>query len=238
VIRLREFRRNNRGDESILGPIIFCMVLIGSYAFLSNTIPTDFFIPENVRREIQSPNYFESPSIFWSNITDYDNSTITRPSYAEYHLDLFDVDVILWWALDTTIRVDHVWTVFWFFHFNDKIVPDISKDVALSHLSGNLSEFSGACTHETFYFRISFNDSKYHTFSEAWDDGELFFYVGMGYESGASIRSAWSLIGQILFFQIPNVHPLITAIIAIPLWICILVITFTLVTRLFPFGGG
>ena len=62
--------------------------------------------------------------------------------------------------------------------------------------------------------------------------------MGMGYSQNPSTVSAWNILAQLLFFQMPDVHPAVNALIAIPLWAAIGILVYRLVLMAIPFLGG
>lgn len=90
------------------------------------------------------------------------------------------------------------------------------------------------------YVTFSFDNSTYDSFEEAFYWGELGFWVGIQFDQINTSYNAWDIIGMLLFFSLPNVHPVINALIAIPIWIVIVYVSFILVLRVIGavFGGG
>ncbi len=84
---------------------------------------------------------------------------------------------------------------------------------------------------------VGFNQTKYSKPSEALNGGELSLLLCMNFDKMNTSFNAWNLIGSILFFQMPNVHPLINVIIAIPIWILIAWLIYTLILKALPFVG-
>ena len=232
---------DKRGQESLMATLIFCVVFFSSFAFLASIIPYAFSITEEQRRKIDIPYEYEAPEIFSSHISEYDNDTLIYPMILELRIDLYDIDIWVYWNWASgkeTIHVMHTWVEWIFWRRYDEAFPTCTKEYVLSNVENNVSQLHLACDHHSYYVSISFNQSKYDNLEEAWDDGELFFYLGMGYNETIASYASWSLITRILFFQMPNVHPLINYMIAIPLWIMILFIIVTIVSRFIPFIGG
>jgi len=88
-------------------------------------------------------------------------------------------------------------------------------------------------TQQSIDMLFSFNVTKYETPSLAWEQDELYVIVaaGLGGSAGGDI---FTLIGQLLFFQAPNMHPLINAFIAIPIWSGIAYLIYVLLIKLKP----
>jgi len=87
---------------------------------------------------------------------------------------------------------------------------------------------------------FAFNETLYSLPSDAWDANALKVLIGVEFDQVLTTMNAWGLIGMLLFFQLPGIHPIINAIIALPLWICIAYISFILILRTIGaiFGGG
>ena len=85
---------------------------------------------------------------------------------------------------------------------------------------------------------VGFNSSRYSKPSEALFGGELSILFCMNFDKVNTTFNAWNLVGAILFFQTPNVHPVINAIIAIPIWIMIAWLIYILILKAIPFVGG
>jgi len=49
--------------------------------------------------------------------------------------------------------------------------------------------------------------------------------------------SAWNIVGMILFFQMPQVHPLFNLMFALPIWACIVYTIYRLILLAIPFVG-
>ena len=84
---------------------------------------------------------------------------------------------------------------------------------------------------------FGFNETLYSTPSEAFSNSDLVMLVCAGYDQVATSVNAWNLIGQILFFKMPDVHPMINALIAIPLWTAIAWLMIIIILKFIPFVG-
>lgn len=85
---------------------------------------------------------------------------------------------------------------------------------------------------------VGFNETKYSKPSEAIHHHELSLLLAINFDKVNTTFNAWNLIGAILFFQMPDVHPAINAIIAIPLWVLIAWLIYILILKAIPFVGG
>jgi len=85
---------------------------------------------------------------------------------------------------------------------------------------------------------FGFNDTKYSSPTEAWDNYELDILIGMKFDQVNTSINAWSLISMLLFFQLPEVHWIINALIAIPIWITVAYLIYVLIIKIIPFIAG
>ena len=88
-------------------------------------------------------------------------------------------------------------------------------------------------TQQSIDVMFSFNTTKYETPSLAWSQDELYMVVAAGF-GGSAGGDIFTLIGQLLFFQAPNMHPLLNAFIAIPIWSGIAYLIYVLLIKLKP----
>jgi len=85
------------------------------------------------------------------------------------------------------------------------------------------------CSH--FYLDGSFNydEENYTSVEDAWNHHGLSFFIGIEFDQLKTGLNAWDLIGMILFFELPNVHPVLNYIIKIPIWVAITWLAFAFV---------
>jgi hypothetical protein len=82
---------------------------------------------------------------------------------------------------------------------------------------------------------FGYNTTSYDNCTQAYENDALGIWLGINFDQVNTQYNAWNLISMILFFQMPDVHPLINVIIAIPIWVTIAYLVFTLITKLIPF---
>lgn len=66
------------------------------------------------------------------------------------------------------------------------------------------------------------------------------YEIGLGrtlYNETAAANSALSIIGNILTFDMPGVHPIVNAMIAIPIWACVAYLVMVIALKFIPFLG-
>jgi hypothetical protein len=89
----------------------------------------------------------------------------------------------------------------------------------------------------TGYFGWS---TSYTDATDAYDNHALWLYLEAGLDRNNTALNGWSLIQSVLFFNIPNVEPMISYIMGIPIWICVAYLAVIMVLRIAGaiFGGG
>lgn len=91
------------------------------------------------------------------------------------------------------------------------------------------------CERVTVKAMFGYNTTAYGNSTDAYENSALGLWLGINFDQVNTQYNAWNLIQMILFFQMPDVHPMINMIIAIPIWITIAYLVFTLITKLIPF---
>jgi len=94
------------------------------------------------------------------------------------------------------------------------------------------------CDHFQAKAFIGYNTTTYSTFEEAWNDAEASLMLGIGFQEVQTSLNAWGIISMLLFFQMPNVHWVINALLVIPFWICIAYLAYVLVIKVIPLIAG
>jgi hypothetical protein len=85
---------------------------------------------------------------------------------------------------------------------------------------------------------VGFNRTKYSMPSEALNNGDLSLLFCINFDKINTSFNAWNLVGSFLFFQMPNVHPTLNMLFAIPVWILIAWLIYILILKAIPFVGG
>jgi len=102
----------------------------------------------------------------------------------------------------------------------------------------NASQFTVYGTAGTPYnFFITYNEHYYTSLQSAWIAGYLNVTIGLAPPTLSS-TNALTLITQLLFFQLPNINPALNVIIATPLWVLIIYLTYRFVIAVIPFIAG
>lgn len=85
-------------------------------------------------------------------------------------------------------------------------------------------------------FIFYWNTTIYSDPSDAWDADALVLVHGFGFDDTAVLNIASLIIG-LLFFQLPDVPPLINLLIATPLWASVIFIMWFIFVKSTPFLG-
>lgn len=105
------------------------------------------------------------------------------------------------------------------------------------YLSGNM-EFTVSSSSFTVSAVFGFNETLYSLPTDAWNHYDLHIFVGIDFESVSTTINAWTLIANLLFFQMIDVHPYLNMLLAIPLWACIGYLVYVLILKAIPFVGS
>lgn len=123
--------------------------------------------------------------------------------------------------------------------------PDLITKEALLNLAqgNNYASFKVACEHICVQFLVvPYNQSW--TLSESWDNGKLHVLCSYEIDWEAMKPSAWTLLGQLLTFQAPDLGvpgiggKIISHIVGAILWSCMILLIYAAITRLIPMVKG
>lgn len=238
------------------GRFVAIVVILGFFSLMLSTIPLDFLLGSDP--SIPLPYYeteWATLDFLRGNYTSTDTNNITRSALGGTDFTLDDVKghiYVRWYQSSDTIRFSHTWYE-WFilfrYHFLDWYEPDtgewtndaLTYDDIINHQieNSNCSYFQMKCDcGSVYYVYFGFDDTLYSSFSEAWDAGKLSVFIGVGYETMPVVINAWNLIGMLLSFSLPDINPIINALIAIPLWAMIAYVIYILILKAIPFLGG
>jgi len=239
----------------VVGSFLSCLVL------LIGLIPADFYPTAYEGKTVSPPEsgYFEAVDI-----TYYVNTVIITlndtgyhaykypPRYYTYELDLGGHDLRLYdyYDPDVQLKLEHFW-VQWIFETNHHWMKWINhegvnrgeeltpSELDADYVEGNI-RYIVKCDHFQAIGFFGFNETAYSKPSEAWENNDLHIMFAIEFDQATTGFNAWSLISGILFFQLPDVHPIINATIAVPIWIAIVYISVILIYRSIGaiFGGG
>jgi len=165
---------------------------------------------------------------------------IQDPTFNEYRIMVFHESK--WWIFITD------WHGMKWYNESGFLVSDpwegdnndhvcwVSKIVNCFDENG-FAKFRVECQHFGMDMFLHYNATKYSNFFEAFKDNQFDAMFGINIQDVNTKLSAWSLISRLLFFQMPEVHPVINILIAIPIWTCIAYLVYVLVLKAIPFTG-
>ena len=246
------------GDISELRGIITIGSFLGVLVLLMVWIPTPFLVAEYGGRSLQTPEYFEAIAlekyaVIFNETLDgthpYANGMFHflseelggpiihfyyRPANVTYEVMFRMTHVDMWWIFMTG---EHSMNFYWQGVDVGTYLSDTTVNLAYSQ--GDLS-FVVSCNHVELDLMFAFNETAYSSPTEALDHYDLYMLIGVEWDQVSTSMSAWDIIGMLLFFQLPNVHWMLNAIIAIPIWLGIAYLSFIMILRAIGaiFGGG
>jgi len=124
--------------------------------------------------------------------------------------------------------------------FAEFIYAGLGRGDMLSFTEIGEDEINGTCHYEALHsagggtFVVSWNDTKYATASDAWDDDALYFVHGLGIDDTAP-ANAITLVFGLLTLTIPDMPYILQVIIAVPLWASAIYLIFLAIVKLIPF---
>lgn len=256
------------GDISEMRGLVTIASFVGCLVILMGFIPPQFLIPDYEGRNVQPPEYFEAmdiQSFNLSKLTTFNESGDDLYGVFGYaiqkvrkHIDLGGHDFDIYFSRANKSHHDiefiHTWYDWVIFihektmNFYDKNGQDLGTKITgdyldTKHDNGEPLEFTVKSL-SIHRFQVTavfaFNETLYSSPTEAWNHYDFHVYVGMGFDQISTGYNAWDLIAMLLFFQLPNVHWIINALLAIPLWIAVAYLTYILILRAIGaiFGGG
>lgn len=215
---------------------------LGMFVVLIGLIPTQFFaVQPGANRAIEVPESFEAVDIQY--FAETYNDTVPDNSAVSYDLGgkhFRMEDRTMTQHLLYHIRYDKWWIINWGFHdmiWRNSDGIKIGSYIEPHHIDDyynpddDASKFLVSDDKVEVVIYLGYNRTAYDNATQAWINDDLDFLTCMGFDQLNTGMNAWSLIGMLLFFQLPQVHPLVNAIIAIPLWMIIAYLSFSLILK-------
>lgn len=237
--------------EGVSRGYVFVAVLLFTFTFLIAMAPAQFVGETPDYDILENPDSWYAEEIaIWSDVFRfYDDGVL--PANSGTTLDVgTDHDFVIYFSsIDDVIVFQcwHQWSMWGIIPRSHNIEPSpFGEDHVLDNIepgsSPEISRFMMTCSHYTWAVRISYDDTKFDSLYNALhgigNDAEVLVFAGLTWDQEAGAINAWNVIGQILTFQSPDVHPVINALIAVPLWICIIYLAYRIVLMMIPFVGA
>jgi hypothetical protein len=241
------------GDLSELRGLLVVITFLSVTVLLVSMIPGEFVVSTTTNRQVVVPEAYSSSEVMA--IASSYNFTFGP------HVDKeFDLGGHTFLIFDNAagsipgngIMMFHTWIEYWIFHNQDPMLwydsqniqrdtgedfstwPWMMKFQTIDDIGVNTT-WTVQCQHVTVKIMFGYNTTSYDNCTQAYENDALGIWLGINFDQVNTQYNAWNLISMILFFQMPDVHPLINAIIAIPIWVTIAYLVFTLITKLIPF---
>ena len=232
--------------------LIIVITFLSTFFIVTSFIPSGFkyVIPEN--REVDVPQYFEAIDVQSFGSTEYFTLNYSLDNY-HFTIGGYDLMLFIGYPFGSEIRIDHFhyWWIFQYgFHsmkWYDADGLHVSYEHPLYHEILPISalddheygeRYTMKCEHFQSIVVFGYNQTAYDSHVEAFQDEALTIFFGVEFDQLQTTYNVWNLVAMILFFQMPNVHPAINALIAIPIWILVAYLVYVLILKAIPFVGG
>jgi len=242
------------GDISEMRGLVVIFSFIAVFVILMGLIPSQFLMADYEGRTVNVPDYFEALDLLFyvntMNLT-LDDSGSLQGGFYIYSFDFGGHNLRLLDKVNPNeLWMQHYW--YWLIfptahHYMDWVNRDSTNrgnslsasELDSDYTKGNI-RYTVKCDDFQMDVFFGFNETTYSTPSEAWQNNELSLLLAIEFDQVNTSINAWSLISMLLFFQLPDVHWIINALIAIPLWIAIAYLAFIMLLRTIGavFGGG
>jgi len=236
------------GDISELRGLIIVITFLGVFTVMALLIPSQFFVYSSENKQAEIPTEFDAVDLpafgstynitfgewiflhnwgeseFGYKMRFYATQGDHRLSNTHFY-GIFGSHLMDWTSENGSSRGDYLYAT--------EIVSDWDTET-------NLAEYTVKCDHFKMYAWISYNTTAYESLVEAWDDEQAKVLFCIDFDQKGTGWNAWNIIGALLLFELPNVHPIINVLLNIPLYACIAYLAFIFVLRALGaiFGGG
>lgn len=243
-------------DSGLIPRFIFTVTLLGVFIILVGLMatesPTLFISAETDYDSLLPPNYLTDilsaeeirTLVFWGtyNISRGSGGTLTITRTG----DMPNIDIEINWMNPISNIENFICRRYWYewgglVRENRDVLPKYPQNPIFSppwmcesdfFYSDNLDDsgnFSRILMYDdafNYVMFVTYDESTYSSLSDAFTNGELTLSLGMGWEYESSVMSGWDLISRLLVFQAPNIHPIVNAIIAIPIIATVSIVIF------------
>lgn len=229
--------------------ILFSVCFLLFFGYMIQSMPVDMVENQSttfsdVPVYVEPPTYFDVGSLSRSEIISQDYANVSYPEgghnfYLTYQ-DTNDTQINLVWVVPDELAFTHVHWLFYIIPLQKQMnpYPLYNATVLGSIEEGETAEFWLRCVDGDIpevYLGISFDNDTYADLGEAWDDGELSIYVAFLSNATFTGGNAWALVGSLLTFSAPNIHPIVNFFIAVPVWVSIIISILYVLEKILPF---
>jgi len=135
---------------------------------------------------------------------------------------IFTHETVEWWFFKLLHRMDWKNTM-------AETRGDILSVAELEEDYEDYMPYSLTCKHTHLDGSFLYDEETYDNVTDAWNHHGLEFFIGIEFDALATGLNAWDVLGMILFFELPNIHPVFNYIIKIPLWVAIAWLAFSFI---------
>lgn len=233
--------------------VIFVVCFLGFFSVLIAGLPNIFYAHQNdfdstIYTQISVPDKWDTSAIGQGEVLSQDYRNVTAETYytTPFYLTKAttnDTTIRLFWSpLDIDnlyFEHRHIFLFFIPYYVNMNPHP-ITKTQILQDFDSltNVTSITLRCKDGDFQclLQISFLYPTYQNMTDALNAGHIEVWLGIRASDTQTEAhyDAWTLFGQLLSFQAPHIHPLLNAIIAIPIWVSIGVAVIWLLEKILP----
>jgi len=235
--------------------LIVIVTFLSTFFILVSTIPSGFLYTNSAYRQMIIPSYFEA-----SEIQSYYNTTLLELDVDNdtYEFSLGDWNLKLHIDGESREMWMETYTKWWIFEWNINYFTWYNNEVDYSYESDGIEKISFTSIDQVYLSDPNATNSRkwtlvnsettivlYFGFNQTYEkptdalyDGHLNALFCINFDKVNTSYNAWNLISALLFFQMPDVHPAINALIAIPIWVAIAYLIYILILKAIPFVGG
>jgi len=233
--------------EDLGGKLIWVGVFLGVFFILVTSMPSGFYSSEPDYQTHIIPESFEAIDIQY--YAETENDTITKADYAyDYSMGGWS---FRWYAYFSDFIEHRRYEKWWIFYTYSApmiwLTPE-GKELGVNIGASDIETYWNTDTNTTkFYLKdnavtvmcwFSYNTTTYDNVTDAWDNDSLDWLTALDFDNVKTTYNAWGLISMLLFFQLPDIHPALNMIIALPCWLCIAYLVYRLILLAIPFVGG
>lgn len=249
-------------SDNLGGMLLFSLTFLGLFALLGGSIPTNFYVDfEEPELYVPESGYWTSVDLnFYAYYQAYTlNETggyVGFPSswyIYDFTLGSQELSFVYRRPGESDLKCGlqhysyHLW-IFGSWHYLDTCLNTIgdqrldeydylTDDYIQADFSNDRLPYKWSCEHNNVRVWFNYNTTLYSDVTDAWNNSDLHVLFALGMDQATSSMNAWDLIGMVLFFSIPDTHPLINAVIGIPIWIIIVYCAVRLILLALPFVG-
>lgn len=221
--------------------IIFTIVALGTFGVIVTLMGQSFTgIDVSNYDIINLPDNVKSSVYLLSTVDRYKNDTLVYPHVPALVLDYSgnntDKITVLWANYaPNVLYINRVYSGFWIFNNIEPVKPyPLPKSDIMEKYDSdtNSSVLYLSTIHKQYTFEFSHNAS-FVDLEDSWVNGTIDIWVGEGNDIAPNSRGVWALVTSIIFFDNPDIHPVINFMFAIPFYALFITLVFYIFSRFF-----